>query len=95
MAKQFNGEIVHFTGVRLRVNGSGNLQLFLKSLDDVNTSTLAELAMSTSTNREPTGLANYIDQRGYLELGTVEINEHFVISKITIFVKPMFTSYPG
>lgn len=95
VANQFNGEIVHFTGIRFRVNGQGNLQIFLQSLDNVNNVQATDLAMASSTNREPTKLINYIDQRGYLHLKTTEINEYFIISKITIFVKPLFTSYPG
>lgn len=95
MANQSTGEILHFTAVRLRVNGNGNLQLNLKSLDEVQNVPLANLAMATTTNREPTRLANYIDQRGFLELKTTVIDEWFVISKITIFIKPMYTSYPG
>lgn len=91
----FTGEIIHFTAIRLRLNGNGNLQPSLKSLDEINTQNLVVMSMTSTTNKEPTRLANYIDQRGFLELKTTLINEWFVISKITIFVKPLFTSYPG
>lgn len=50
--------------------------------------------MSALTNREPTVLANFIDQRAQLEGKTTLINETFNISKITIFVKPVATGYP-
>ena len=95
MANSFNGEIIHFTAIRLRLNGVGNLQPSLKSLDEINTQDLSVMLMSPTTNKEPTRLANYIDQRGFLELSTSEINEWFVVSKITIFIKPLYTSYPG
>lgn len=78
----------------MRITGEGNLNLFLRSLDDVNSVQLTSIPMLVSTNREPTVLANFIDQRGQLELRTMLIDEVFSISKIVIFVKPISTSYP-
>lgn len=95
MAKSsFTGEIIHFGALRFRVTGSGNLQLLLHSLDDVNSSQLSSIAMQTTTNKEPLVLANFVDQRGYLEFKTTAINETFSISKITIFIRPIATGYP-
>lgn len=95
MAKSsFVGELLHFHVVRMRVNGSGDLQLFLRSLDDVHNVQLTDIPMATLTNREPTVLANFIDQRGQLELKTTLINEVFTISKIIIFIRPVSTGYP-
>ena len=90
----FSGEILHFHVVRTRVVGSGNLDLELRSLDDVNTSTLTPISMVASTNREPTVLANFKDQRGQLRFSVNAIDEYFTISKITIFIKPIATGYP-
>jgi hypothetical protein len=96
VAKQgFNGEILHFNAIRLRVTGSGNLQLTMKSLDDVNTLALANTVMAATTNIEPTTLTNFIDQRGCLEGTTTLINETFNISKIVIFIRPIASGYPG
>lgn len=96
MAKSsFVGELVHFGVIRMRVLGSGNLQLFLHSLDDAsNILTLTSIAMVAATNKEPTVLANFIDQYGQLEIKTTNINETFEVSKIVIFVKPVSTGYP-
>lgn len=96
MAKStgFNGELLHFNAVRQRVTGSGNLKLFLNSLDDINTQQLESVAMSALTNREPTVLASFIDQRGQLIGKTTVIDEVFNISKITIYVKPIASGYP-
>ena len=88
-------EIVHFTGVRLRVTGSGNLDLEFKSLDDETTQTLAPIVMQTTTGREPTRLANFISQRGQLKISTNVINETFKINRILLFVKPLWSQYPG
>lgn len=92
--KSSAGELLHFGAVRMRVTGTGNLRMTLNSLDDVNTSTLPVLPMSATTNREPTVLANYVDQLGSLEFETTEIDEVFAICKIVVFVRPVATGYP-
>lgn len=96
MAKKqpFAGEILHFNAVRLRVTGSGNLELSLQSLDDVKNTQLADVAMSSTTNKEPTMLANFTDQRAQLVGQTVEYGDNFMISKIILYIKPVATSYP-
>ena len=85
----------HFNTVRFRVKGSGNLQLALRSLDNIRSTSLTAIIMASSTNREPTRLCNFIEQRAQLEIKTTAINETFTISKIIIFVKPFATEYPG
>lgn len=96
MAKKnvFNGEILHFGSVRVRVKGSGNLKLTLNSLDDISSDILAPIAMSAATNIEPLQLANLTEQRASLELRTSVIGETFAISRITIFIKQVATGYP-
>lgn len=88
------GEILHTTAVRLRATGAGNLQLFLRSLDDVNNVQLSNIPLSSTTNREPTVLANFNEQRVQLEIRTSAIDETFTISRIIIFVKPVAEGYP-
>jgi hypothetical protein len=90
----FTGEIIHFHVVRMRVTGSGNLDLELHSLDDVNVVALTSVPMSTATNREPTVLANFREQRAQLRFSVNAINEYFNLSKIVIFMKPDATGYP-
>lgn len=85
----------HITAVRLRVIGTGNLQMQLSSLDDVRTKTLKPLPIQPATNIQPTRLTNFIEQRAMLEVFTTEINEVFNINRIIIFMKETYTSYPG
>lgn len=95
MAKQSGvGNILHAVAVRLRVTGAGTLQVFLRSLDDVNSSQLQDIEMESVSNKEPTALANFNEQGIQLELRTVEIDDTFLISKIIVFVKPVAESYP-
>lgn len=89
-----SGDILHFGAVRLRVTGSGNLDLSLRSLDDTNVSVLASQTMRTTTNKELVSLANYSDQRGQVKVSTNSIGEVFNISKIVVFVKSVASGYP-
>jgi len=88
------GEILHTNTVRFRVTGSGSLNLFLRSLDDIRNQELTPIVMQSVTNREPNVLANFKEQQMQLELFTTEIDEFFTISKIVIFTKPVETGYP-
>lgn len=94
MAKGSSGDILHFGVCRFRVNGSGTLNLFLRSLDDVHNLTIPTIAMQLRTNKEPVVLANFTDQRAQLEINVTEIEEYFTITKIIVFVKSVATGYP-
>ena len=96
MAKQSSGGEYehHVVAVRLRVKGSGNLQLFLTDLDQVQTDTLVPLPMQATTRFEPMRLANLQSQRIRLEGKTTEINETFSINRIVIYAKPVAQEYP-
>lgn len=95
MAKTtLTGEILHAVAVRMRVVGSGNLKLYLHTLDEIFTDQLPSIPMLGATNIEPTVLANFSDQRIQLEIKTTQINDQFNISKIIVFVKPVAQGYP-
>ena len=85
----------HVVATRLRVVGSGNLQLALHDLDDVQVQNLVPLTMAATTRIEPTRLANFQSQRIRLVGQTTEINEWFRIHRIIIFAKPVAVEYPG
>ena len=97
MAKSSNteGYIHHYGAVRMRVTGSGALQMKLISLDDVRELELVDFTLAATTNIEPTRLCNFTDQSAYLEIKTTEIDERFEISKIVIFTKPVASNRPG
>jgi hypothetical protein len=86
--------INHYGAVRLRVNGSANLQMTLFSLDEVQSFALLPLVLNAQTNIEPNRLSNFTQQRAKLMIKTTNIYETFQISKIIIFVKPVAMSYP-
>jgi hypothetical protein len=85
----------HINGVRLRVIGSGNLDLSLEDYDAIQTQNLVPLVMQGRTRIEPTRLSNFQSQRTRL-IGTItEINEWFNVGRIIIFAKPVAVEYPG
>ncbi len=84
----------HIVAVRLRVTGSGNLDLTLTDLNQVQTLNLVTLPMAATTRIEPTRLANFQSQRVRLEGKTTEINETFRINRIIIFAAPVAVEYP-
>lgn len=93
MAKTAENEY-HIVGTRLRVVGSGNLRLSLTDLDGVQTSNLVPLPMQATTRFEPTVLANFQSQRTRL-VGTITaIDEHFQITRIIVYAKPVAVEYP-
>jgi len=95
MNKKSSSEaIIHSAAIRMRVVGIGNLLLFLRSLDNVRNTMLKPIPMETRTNREPTVLSNFNEQRIQLHLITTNLGEIFNISKIIMFVKPVATDYP-
>lgn len=89
------GTIQHYNAVRMRLTGSGTLQMTLFSLDDIDSQTLVPFTMASTTQREPTRLANFKSQRACLEVKTTLIDETFRIGKIIIFAKPVESEFPG
>ena len=87
-------DIIHYTAVRVRVTGSGNLLGTLYSLGEVHSKSLADIAMSDPSYKLPNVLTNFNQQRAKLRLETTEIDEIFRIDKIIIYVRPVASSYP-
>lgn len=97
MAKKSGGAEFehHVVGVRLRVTGSGDLQLSLESYDQVQVQNLVPLNMLNPNRFEPTRLANFQSQRIRLVGKVTEINEWFDIHRIIIYAKPVAVEYPS
>lgn len=87
--------INHFGLVRLRVTGTGNLQMSLLSRSGSRNFNLAQLPMSANTDIEPTRLSNFTEQAAQLKVNVINLGETFLISKIIVFVRPVAKSYPS
>ncbi len=88
-------QISHFTGVRMRVTGTGNLDMELKSQDEIETQVLVPFVMANLTNRQPFRLANFKQQRAMLEISTDNINELFKINRIILFGSYLWNEFPS
>lgn len=86
--------IIHYTSVRMRIIGSGSLDMTMFSQDDVFSSALVPFTMRATTNIRPTRLMNFQHQRAALRCSTDTINEWFHINKIVIYAKEVFVDYP-
>lgn len=89
------GAIFHYGAVRLRIVGSGELDMEFIGLDPADTSSLVAITMENPAARAPKRLSNYIGQRARLKVSTDVINEWFRINTISIFVKELWQEYPG
>jgi hypothetical protein len=86
--------IVHYTSVRMRIIGDGQLDMTMFSQDDIFSSDLVPFTMRAATNIRPTRLMNFQHQRASLRGRTDTINEWFEINKIVIYAKEVFVDYP-
>ena len=91
-----SGEVIsHYTGVKMRIVGSGDLQMRLISLDEEREYVMIPFTMAATTRIEPTRLANFNEQRAMLEGKTTELDEYFKINRIIILAKELWTEYPS
>jgi hypothetical protein len=86
--------IIHYTSVRMRVIGSGSLDMTMYSQDEVYSFDLSPIIMHATTNIRPTKLMNFQHQRAYLKGSTNVQGEWFKINKIVIYAKEVFADYP-
>ena len=95
-SEQSSGESTsHFSSLRIRVDGVGNLRLSVYSLDDLNSKVMVPLVMNSKNRYSPTRIVNFVEQRASFELKTIDKNEKFRINRIIIFSKELYKSYPG
>jgi hypothetical protein len=84
----------HYHVVRMDVKGIGNLQLSMYSFDDVYSSTLRPIVMTSLTARTQDALANFRGQGARLKFQVTELDESFQINEIRVYMRPLGTSTP-
>ena len=87
--------IQHFSTIRLRVTGSGVLNLTVYSLDDVKSKVLVPITLQAKPRIQANRLVNFVEQRASFKLTTTALDEHFRLNRIVVFMKEIYTSYPG
>lgn len=86
--------INHFTAIRMRIKGSGNIKGTLYSYDEVRSDVLNPTAMAVTADDPLTILADFTSFAAKLRLEITEIDEYFNINNITIYSKPVANSFP-
>lgn len=86
--------IIHIGALRVRVNGTGVLRTTLYSLDGIESQSLANITMASTSSIEPTILANFNSQRIMVKLYTDNISEIIDINRIIVYIKPLWSEFP-
>ena len=87
--------INHYTGIRMRVVGSGSLEMTLRSQDNVRNVSLIPFTMASIARTSPFRLVNFVEQRVQLKIETLLIDETFRINRIILYAKPLWVEEPG
>lgn len=87
--------INHFGGIKLRVKGTGNLQVSMFGEDDTVTATAPSIIMAQNPGYEPDRITNFQNEKMALKLRANLFEERATISKITIYAKPIWLRRPA
>lgn len=87
--------INHYTGVRMRVVGSGSLEMTLRSQDNIRSVSLVPFTMASVARTSPFRLVNFVEQRVQLRIETLLIDEEFRINRIILYAKTLWIEEPG
>lgn len=87
--------INHYTGVRIRVIGTGSLEMTLRSQDNVRSVSLVPFTMASTARISPFRLVNFVEQRVQLRVETLLIDEIFRINRIILYAKTLWVEEPG
>lgn len=95
MASQTTGEIIHYSYIRFRATGVGNLQIVLRSLDPNNVNYIVpSVPLQVTTNRNPLVWCNFQDQNVQLHGFVQNLGEDFFVTRIILYGKPVAFNYP-
>ena len=87
--------INHYTGVRIRMQGSGVLRPTMIGQDNSTTDVLPTMTMSSSNRFSNFVLANVTNERVLLQLQTTAIDETFTIHRIIVLARQVATEIPA
>jgi hypothetical protein len=87
--------VQHFSTIRIRATGQGQLKLAVHSLDYVKSKLLVPLTLANQSRIIPNRIVNFVEQRAAFELYTNEPNDYVRINRIVVYMKEIYTSTPG
>lgn len=86
------GNIYHFTGIKVRAKGSGSLDIRVEGLDAVQTINPTSLVMSLLPGRELWRGFNFTNERASVKLSIDGAGERFTITKFVLYSKILWKS---
>jgi len=87
--------IQHFSTLRIRMVGTGDLLAVVHSMDYVKQKELLALHIFDKTRVQPNRIVNFVEQRASFEFAHVTMDEFVKINRIVIYMKEIYTSHPG
>jgi hypothetical protein len=87
--------IQHFSTIRIRATGQGQLKMVAFSLDYIKKKDLVPLPLAAMSRIQPNRIVNFVEQRACFELYTTDANEYVRINRIIVFMKEIYSSTPG
>lgn len=87
--------ITHFAAIRVRATGIGTILMAVYSLDGIRNKNLPSIVLASGSRIIPTRLVNFVEQRASFELRINEIDGNMKVHRLVIFMKELYTSYPG
>lgn len=89
------GWINHFAGVKLRVQGIGDLSLKLYGEDEVDTTTLASITLTPLPGKEFFREANFKNEKAFIRItGGVWPTDYFELADAILYAKPLWFGRP-
>jgi len=86
------GDVYHFCGIRLRVKGSGALDIRIEGLDAVLSATPTSLVMTPTPGKELFRGFNFTNERCSVKLTIDGAGERFTLTKFVLFSKILWKS---
>ena len=87
--------VIHFGAIRIRATGVGKLRYQFQGYDDIVLENLVPHDLSNTNARELTRLSNFQGQAGKLKIEQTAKGEIMRVNHVIIFVKQLWTDYPG
>lgn len=87
--------VQHFSHIRVRAIGQGQIFLSVASQDGVKQKVLVPLVLKNANRQTPDRLVNFVEQRASFTFYTPELNTYFRINRIIVYMKEIYTSHPG
>lgn len=83
--------ICHFNGIQVRVSGSGQLDLELKSIDGSNVQNPPFITMAAAPAKSYDRLINFVQENMSVQFSVDSINDYFEILHYTVFGQQLWT----